>query len=101
MRILGLFTCLAMSFSGASLLAEQVTTQEGGYWVRTTTEAPIIPVHTKLIVSSRGSVILKGSSERPALRLTQKVRAHSEEEAQKLFGDLGIIARTLNGVTRV
>lgn len=97
MKFFGLLALISVSLLGQ----QESLTQEGGYWVHTMTGSSGIPLHGTLIVSSRGSVIIKGS-DRPAasFRITQRVRARSEAEARQLFALVGITNATSGGFTR-
>lgn len=64
-----------------------VLTREGPYFVRTIVAQINGRVPATLRVLSRGNVVLRGfQGDRVQYRLVQKVRARSEEEANRLFG---------------
>ena len=66
---------------------EPVLTREGQYWVRTATASFPVTPRTKLQVSSRGRIILRGGNvDQVSYRLVQRVRAGTEAEARRLIG---------------
>jgi hypothetical protein len=72
----------------AGLLAQDAQlTREGPYWKRTETGDVPVPPNRVLKVTTRGHIIVRGGSgEQVTFRLTESVRAKSEEEAQRLLG---------------
>ena len=72
----------------ATLLAQDAQmVREGAYWKRTYSGTFNAPPTKLLRVSTRGHVILRGATgELITYRLTEQVRAHSEEEAHHRFG---------------
>jgi DUF4097 and DUF4098 domain-containing protein YvlB len=95
MKLLGLFAVISVMLFGQEKL-----TQEGGSWVRTMTGNPPIPQNTKLVVTSRGGVVLRGSNNPQAsYRIVQRVHARSEEDARQLLSSIQVAARTQGGIT--
>jgi hypothetical protein len=70
----------------AACAQESQYTQDGAYWVRTLTlEAP---AHTRLIVSARAKIVLRGGSDsRVVYKVVQRVRAHTEAQARRQMPD--------------
>ena len=97
MRFLGLLTLIAVS-----LMGQETITHEGGFWVRTVSGSPLVPLppHSRLTVSTRAAVIIKGGDNQASFRITQRVRARSEAEARQLFSVVGIQGLTVGGFTR-
>jgi DUF4097 and DUF4098 domain-containing protein YvlB len=96
MKFLGLLALIS-----ASLLAQDSLTQEGGYWVRTMSGSPVVPPHSRLTVSMRGSVLIKGGDSQPSFRVTQRVRARSEAEARQLLAPVLVSNPYGSTVTRL
>jgi DUF4097 and DUF4098 domain-containing protein YvlB len=78
----------------------RVMTREGPYFVGTTVATADGRAPVQLRIVSRGNIIVRGSnSDRVVYKLVQKVRAHSEEEANVLFGQLNTAIELLPGRT--
>jgi DUF4097 and DUF4098 domain-containing protein YvlB len=92
--------CVLVPLLAGCLLAQDVQfTREGPYWKRTE-NAGMPPLPTRILkVSVRGHIVLRGGSgEQITYRLTEQVRARSEEEAHRLFGSGIITISSVNGV---
>jgi DUF4097 and DUF4098 domain-containing protein YvlB len=83
---------------GAFIAQDVQMVREGPYWVRTE-ERPVglTSIHA-LKVTTGGHVILRGSAnEQAAYKLVERVKAHTAEEAHRLFGQGSIsITRIMN-----
>ncbi len=74
--------------------------QDGAYWVRTIHGVAGVAQSPRLRVSTRGHVVLRGSSgDRITYQLTERVRAVSEVEARSILGGVRAIASQLPGLT--
>jgi hypothetical protein len=81
--------------TAALLCGGDSLTREGPYYVRTMTQPVAGRVPAQLQIVSRGNVILRGSkSEQIVCKLVQRVKAHSEVDAHRLFGSAFISATT-------
>jgi hypothetical protein len=66
----------------AACAQEAQYTQDGAYWVRTVTREA--PAHTRLIVSARAKIVLRGGSDsRVVYKVVQRVRARTEAQARR------------------
>lgn len=86
-----------LAFIPVCLLGQETLTQEGAFWVHTMSGLPSIPAHSRLMVSARGTVIIRGVDGQASFRVTQRVRSHSAAEAQRLFGQVNVLNQTTGG----
>lgn len=99
----GLLIAVAVLWTAANLPAQNVAiTREGPYWVRTATGTIPDTSRSRLEVMTRGRVVLRGGSvQGVSYRLVEKVRAGTEEEAQRLLGGVSVSATGFGNVLRV
>jgi DUF4097 and DUF4098 domain-containing protein YvlB len=85
----------------ASLLAQDARLEhDGAYWVRTLNAPVSMGQSTRLRVATRGHVILRGApGDQVTFTLTEHVKARSEVEAHRMFGNVKTITRTLPDAT--
>lgn len=90
---------LLVSFLATSLMAQDVQMrQDGAYWVQTANEVAGIPQGRILHVTTRGHVILRGSSgEQVTYKFEERVRARTRTDAHRLFGSLTTSVSSRNG----
>jgi DUF4097 and DUF4098 domain-containing protein YvlB len=83
-----------------SLLAQDAQMrQDGPYWVQTANEVAGTPQGKLLHVTTRGHVILRGSSgEQVTYKFEERVRARTRIEAHRLFGSLTTSVTSRNGM---
>jgi hypothetical protein len=82
---------LALFSLASAMWAQQITQQDGPFFVRTTAAPVNARIPATLRVVARGSVIVRGSAgDRVTYKLVQRVRTRSREEAEQLFGGLNI-----------
>lgn len=96
MAVLGMIPVLA----AALLVQDAQVTRDGAGWKRTY-PGSFSGMPMRLIrVSTRGHVIVRGSQNNQiTYRLTQRVRARTEGEAERLFGNVVSSMAQRNGVT--
>ena len=85
----------------SALLAQDAQIRrDGAYWERTESST-VNEVPARLLkITTRGHVVIRGSAaERITYRLTERVRARSEEEAHRLFHSNISTAINRNGMT--
>ncbi len=87
----------------SALLAQDAQmVREGAYWKRTDSGTFNAPPTRMLRVATRGHVILRGTQgELITYKLTEHVRAHSEEDAHRRFGSAIANMSVRGGVTVV
>jgi hypothetical protein len=93
---------LLIPLVAASLPAQETLTRDGAFWVHTVAGESAVAPGTRLQVFSRGKIILRGGTgSHVSFRLTQRVKARTEEDARQLFGTVTAAARSLPGMTRL
>ena len=88
----------------SAMLAQDVQpiTREGADWVRTESGVPVTPQTRVLRVVTRGHVIVRGSdAEQVSYRLTERVRARTHDDAQRLFSGSLFDSKIVNGATLI
>lgn len=94
---------LALAAWAASLLPAQdakIVEERPSYWLRTYTGDFPAPPGKVLRIVTRGHVVLRGvAGDQVAYTLSERVRAHSSEEAQRQFGKVIVSAIRRNGST--
>jgi DUF4097 and DUF4098 domain-containing protein YvlB len=92
----------ALGLSAALAAQDLPLTREGPYWVRTLEGTVEGAPQPRLQVFGRGHIVLKGGpGEQVTYRVQQRVRARSEQEAERLLGNLTATSRSVSGITRL
>jgi DUF4097 and DUF4098 domain-containing protein YvlB len=94
--------CLIPVLATVLLAQDSQVIREGAYWKRIYIGAFNAPATRMLRVSTKGHVIVRGSqTEQITYRLTEQVRARSEEEAHHLLGSAITSVMVRSGLTIV
>src|ERR1700689_4176330 len=95
-----MLSALSISLIATTFCAQDVGrwTREGPYFVYTMT-APVINANghppAQLRVTTRGNVVLRGSKDDYVVyKLVQRMKAHSQDDAHRLQGGVGVTATT-------
>jgi DUF4097 and DUF4098 domain-containing protein YvlB len=87
---------------GALLAQDVQVTGNGGELVRTESGATVTPQTRVLRIGARGHLIVRGSSgEQVTYRLTERVRARTDDAAHRMFGSTSVDSKVVSGVTRI
>jgi DUF4097 and DUF4098 domain-containing protein YvlB len=96
--------CAILPVLIGAMLAQDVQpiTRDGADWVRTETGVPATPQTRVLRVVTRGHLIVRGTDvEQVSYRLTERVRARTRDDAQRLFSGSVFDSKVVNGATLI
>ena len=102
--LLGGLKVVGLLLAAWQMLAQDaVFSQEGpGYWTNTASGSVPVAPHGRLIVVARGHIVVHGAvADRITYKLTQRVHAVSEAEAQKLLGGGFVDRRPFGQISRI